>query len=491
MSLKYRIVVDGVDIYDKEPAMQIISPKLEVSLGSAGSFEFTLPPEHVFYDLPRLMLSTVLVYEDASLIWTGRITSEEIDFYKQRTFKCEGALAFLNDSVFRFGSGEKTLTTMFQNILNAHNSQVANNRKIYAGTVTVTPGADNYTPMFEWDSMSCFDAIQELLVGRFGGYLFWDNVNGYIHLHWVKKVDDIFGNMLIPEIRYGMNLKDAIQSTDVSDFVTQVIPYGKEVATPITEIVDPDDWDEYAEEHAEDEYTEEVKTNKKGIVTRIIMTRWEDDAYPRPDDYDYSGDPCTIRAVNNGNDMIVSPDAVTLYGPITKVLTYSDISDRHVLYAKGLNYLLEQQWDRLTIECSAADFNTADDAPFPVLYLGQVVHVTSSPHLIDKNFPISKISYDLTNGTKDVTLGTLPHQTLTEFTASEKEKNKREKYKGSKTKSDKDTKRQVDTNVGSLDKAFDKINSLGGEDGWSHVLCTLAEYKRGSQNGNTIYMIYG
>lgn len=507
MSVKYRVVVDGVDIYDEEQDMQLISPTLELSLGAAGTFDFTLPPRHVFFDRVRLLLSTIDVYDGNTRIWSGRPTSVETDFFNQRTYKCEGAMSYMNDSVFRRNKGKFPLNDMLRMIISAHNSQVAQNRQLQWGVVTMSDIAqqayvtetgqiidtlDRSTgqvydmPYFDYDTMSCYEAINNILVGRFGGYVNMRYTNIGIFVDWVKDVGDIPGNSSGPVIQYSFNLKDAKQTFDISDYVTQVLPYGKECATPTKTEVAGADWDSWKEENEDAEYTTEFIYNKKGNIKKIIVTEWGEDDYPRPDNYDKSGESCSIKAVNNGNDIIRSA-AADIYGPITKVVTFSDIDDRNILYAKGVSYLMDQQFDRLTIECTAADFNDVSGVPFPTIQLGMYCHVISTPHLIDRVFPVSKISYDLNSGTKDITLGTQPKQTLTEFTATNANEIEITKYEASKSSSSSSSnKNNVNTNA-----ASGNYGGTGGDDGWAHVLCTMSEYVNGSKNPNTIYLIYG
>ena len=103
MNLLYRVLLDGNDIlsYD-EPTRFLISPKVTIELNVSGSLEFTMPPEHAYYDKVQLMLSTLEVYEDNDLIWYGRPVEIRDDYWKQRQVYCEGALAFFNDTVQRY-----------------------------------------------------------------------------------------------------------------------------------------------------------------------------------------------------------------------------------------------------------------------------------------------------------------------------------------------------------------------------------------------------
>jgi hypothetical protein len=96
----YRVIMDGNDIlnYQEKPFI-LINPSLSMELNTAGSFEFTMPPAHAFYDMVRPLSSTIEVYEDETLLWFGRPVEVETDFFKQKQIYCEGALSFFSDSV--------------------------------------------------------------------------------------------------------------------------------------------------------------------------------------------------------------------------------------------------------------------------------------------------------------------------------------------------------------------------------------------------------
>ena len=504
--MKYAVKLNGTDIYTEAADKLLISPQADLSVGSAGSFEFIMPSNHANYGSindSTLLASSIDVYEDGKLIFFGRPTSYEIDFYKQKRVSCEGALSYLNDSVFRYGHGTYTLSSMLSRILTSHNEQVGQNRKIYAGNILNISQADAISAQgskFEWDSMSSYEALTQLLVDRYGGYLFTrKNGSGNIILDWVKdpsnlsSIIDVQGESKQP-ITYSVNLLDVKQSMDMSDYFTQVLPYGKEVATPNQVIIkDADEWDQWYEDNPDVTVdSEEVFRNNKGTVTKVIITWYDTDDYPRPDAYDTSGSPMTVRGVNNGSD-IISSAAASTYGAITKVLNYSDEEDRIILKARAQAYLTDGQWDRLTIECSAADINGLDDNNYEPLQLGKMVQVTSTPHLINRQFPITKISYNLASGIKSVTLGTLQHQTLTEYTTRDDDDANNTKTKTStknnKKKSDTSKIKKLQSDVNKL-KTNQQIGSSGGGsvgDGWNHVVTTALP---ASPASNTIYFIY-
>lgn len=518
MSSAYQVMVDWVDIYNEEPDMQLISPRLELELGGASSFDFTLPPGHIHYHRPRLFLSNIEVFEYGESVFYGRATSEEIDFYRQRTIKCEGALAFLNDTHTDSTHGKDVYyypPDLFRAILGWHNSQVGDPRKIYPGKVderyvsNELIGEWNTIPIsdpFNFDYMTCKEAMSSLLLNRYGGYFNVRRANGVTYMDWVKDLANLPNNTNQTLIQYGINLSDIKQTLDVSDFATQILPLGKEVATPEIWSVKSDDWTDFNSEHELEEGKYEVdyewgREHGNDVIKKYIVKIWDDDIYttPRPDNYDESGEPSTIRGVNNGDITVAaSIEAVASYGPITTVQTFSDISTREELKARAIAYLSDKQWDRLNLELKAEDLAGSLNAlgasePFQ---LGQMIHVVSTPQFIDKNMPISKISFDISKHAKNITLGTLAHQTLTTYTAKDAEENKINKYKKTKTTV---TPTTNPTSPGSGSSGgINNYNPGGGSnqggetvvtDGWTHIVTSVNGYQNSNRSSNTIYFI--
>lgn len=90
----YRVLFNGVDIYGPTPDTTLLNPTMDTELNGAGSFDFTLPPDHAFYDVPTILTSDVEVYEDNDLIWFGRPVSIEKDWNNQKIVSCEGVSVF-------------------------------------------------------------------------------------------------------------------------------------------------------------------------------------------------------------------------------------------------------------------------------------------------------------------------------------------------------------------------------------------------------------
>lgn len=353
----YRVVLDGNDILDySDINLSLISPVLEIEINNAGSLEFVMPPYHKYYDMIRILTSTVEVYEDDILIWFGRPISEKIDFFKQKKVYCEGALSFFNDSVMRpLEIDGSSLHSFFRTLIDSHNGQVASDRTFIVGNITIDDGTVYRKLNYE----STYDAIQNMCLSTNDGYLFIRKENGINYIDWLKDMPYECNQ----QIEFGINLLNYSSNFDASDFVTCVLPIGK--------------------------------------------TDSETDQ------------PLTISSINGGSDIIISEAAQT-YGKVTKPLSLSDISDPYELMTEGRKYLENSQFNALIIECSAADLHSMNKT-LDLFRVGQNVHCVSNPHLIDRDFPLSKIQINLDSAAKIITLGIIKRRTLTRIYKQESE----------------------------------------------------------------------
>ena len=132
-----------------------------------------------------------------------------------------------------------------------------------------------------------------------------------------------------------------------------------------------------------------------------------------------TGEELTIASVNNGSDVIDSEAAET-YGRITKAVQFNGVRYPDTLYEDGLEYLASHQFDGLLIECSAAELHF-QNPNYEKFRVGQTVRCHSIPHLMDKEFPLLKMSISLDSAAKKITLGSQKKQTLTEITKFDSE----------------------------------------------------------------------
>lgn len=102
----------------------------------------------------------------------------------------------------------------------------------------------------------------------------------------------------------------------------------------------------------------------------------------------------TIASVNDGKIYIESPELVTLYGVIEKIIDWPNITQPSNLLAYARSYLSNYQFDGLVLEVSVFDLHIIDDE-IPSIKIGDQIRCISTPHGMDKVFPVTKIDLPL------------------------------------------------------------------------------------------------
>ena len=90
------LIYDDTSLDDR---LVLIDPKLSLEDSTAGKFEFTMPITNIAYGLIGRMDTEIRVFQNGDEIWRGRVLEEEVDFNNRKSYTCEGALAYMNDTV--------------------------------------------------------------------------------------------------------------------------------------------------------------------------------------------------------------------------------------------------------------------------------------------------------------------------------------------------------------------------------------------------------
>ena len=345
----YRVIMDGSDILDYEDKNHVLlNPQLNTELNTAGAFEFTMPPEHALYGGVQPLLSTIEIYEDTDLIWFGRPVEIKTDFWKQRLVYCEGALSFFNDSIQRPHEYDTISLHTF------FRTVVSTHNTQVAASRQFTVGQITIPDKTVYRKLryeSTFDVLKRQCLNAEGGYFFVRRENGVNYIDWLADMPYSCNQ----PVEFGLNLLDITSGFDGSSIATCVVPLGE---------VDSE-----------------------------------------------TGEELTVASVNHGSDTIES-EAVSVYGRITKAVSFSGVKEATTLYQDGVEYLQNTQFNNLVIECSAAELHT-QNTNFEQFRVGQMVHCHSVPHLVDREFPLMKLSIRLDTAAKQITLGNLTRQSLT------------------------------------------------------------------------------
>lgn len=359
-----------ISLWEDYPAMTLMNPKLELRLNAAGSFQFTMTPDHIFYYGIWPLKGTVEVYENDELIWFGRPTQLERTMKNHKPVYCEGALAYFNDSVQR----PRILTQpnaaeLFRDILATHNEQVPKDRQFQPGTVTVDKTNFEWENSYE-ESMSSLNS----LLKECEGYFIPRRENGVNYLDWLKELpqDDT------QPVEFGLNLLDFDRTYTYSDSFTSIFPVGG-VPTKL--------------EDEEEEEEEETGTEQPG------MTEEETPVFP-----------ITIAEVNGGNDILDRPHAdeipehVFSAIRIVKKVEFPDIYEPAKLLEAAQNYWNRVHYEAISIDATAAEISFLDKS-FQPFRLGKKYHVHSEPHQVDEWLAITEMSVTLNTAAKEITMG--------------------------------------------------------------------------------------
>ena len=349
----YKLLLDGFDIFNQQDDRKLLNSNVSIELNAAGSCEFTMPVSHRYYDLVSLLNQTLEIYdENNTVIWFGRPTEITTDFYNQKKVYFEGPMAFFGDTIQRpVEQFNYSVRQFFIDLITAHNSQVTDPNRQFTVGNITIPDRAVYR---KTDYETTKECLERMCIDAEGGYIFFRRESGVNYIDWLDYPSTNSNQPIV----YAMNLKDIEQNLNCDDLITAVIPLGKEDET--------------------------------------------------------TGVKLDIKSVNAGVDYLINTEAESVYGRIFGVAEYSEIDDPTKLKNEGEKYLTDKQYDRLSLDVSSADISYIN-SEYSSFRLGDLVHVLSTPHIIDRTLPITQISFSFDDPVKDITIGTTKRPSLTEI----------------------------------------------------------------------------
>lgn len=335
--------------------LRVFSPVLTQEMGRSGQLEFYMLANHPNADKLGLLKTEIFVYDDGREIYRGRILKPNYTMENLIAVTCEGDYTYLIDSQQKPFEMECDIPTFLTRMLETHNSQVDDYKKMYLGTVTVT---GNSSSPITWKSTkytTTLDILNAQIAKVYGGYFRTRNVNGkkYLDLLWD------YGGINEQVVRYGINLLELDARMDASSIVTCLIPLGADV------------------EYQDDLGEMQVKT-------------------------------VDISSVNQGVNYIQDDAAVARFGKVWGSYKWSDIKEPADLLAKAKKYLQEVSALPVSIEANVMDLSFVDSDETR-LELGYWTQVISRPHGIDQKLLLTKRVINLLDPTAgSITLGKPP-----------------------------------------------------------------------------------
>ena len=359
----YKIYADNTLIYDSTiENYKIAKGSVSLETNKSGSFSFSLYPEHFYYDKFVRLKTVITVYKSGKIIFRGRVLSDVTDHFNNKVLTCEGELGFLQDSIIRPFEFTGTPEQLFTRFITEHNNQVDDFKKFKIGKVTVKD-PNNYINRSNTAYESAFSNLNSRLID--------DSLGGYFYItHGEDGTDPI------PTLNY---------LADFTKVSTQIIEFGSNLK----------------------KYTKTVKADT--IATAIIPLGHEID----DGDSETPNPKLTIKTVNNGKDYVYDESAVALYGWITKVVSWDDVTAPENLKKKAEEYLESIVKQNITIELDAIDLHLLDRS-IESFNVCEYIRVISKPHNFDSTMLCNKQTIDLLKPENDSIVLGYTYSTFTE-----------------------------------------------------------------------------
>lgn len=351
----YKIYADNTLIYDSTiEDYKIGKGNITLEVNKSGSFVFSVYPDHFFYDNFVRLKTVITVYKFGKIIFRGRILNDVTDYWNNKVITCEGELGFLQDSIIRPFEYSGAPAQFFTWLINKHNSQVDDFKKFKIGMITVVDSND-YIARSNINYETTMSNINNRLLDLLGGYIYVTHGDGTDEIPTINYLAD-FTKVSTQKIEFGANLKNYTKTVKADSIATVIIPLGA----------------------------------------------------GRED-----GQKLTIQGINGGLDYIYSESGVALYGWITKVVNWDDVTDIHNLKNKATAYLDELIKQNITIELNAIDLHLLDHS-IESFNVCDYIRVVSAPHNFDSTLLCSKQTVDLLKPENDVVVLGYTYSTFTE-----------------------------------------------------------------------------
>lgn len=282
---------------------KILSGSIKQAQNAINEFTFVIPMQNDLYQkfIPFQSIVQVVNLYDEEVEFEGRVLNVSNKMTSTgfvQEVVCEGFLSFLHDSTQHFQKLKNTGAEAYlREILNQHNAQVEDYKRIYLGSVTVKSLTDKPWRYLGYEST--WDTIRERIIASIGGYLTLRRTSDGLYLDWTTSI----GQNQESPIQLGRNIKSASREVSFDGIATQIMPIG-------------------ADEKNSDGSTSSDKEEQGSDVTRKQID---------------------ISSVNGGKMWLEDAELVAKFGIIRKPVIWTEIDNAQVLKNRGLQYLRNQK----------------------------------------------------------------------------------------------------------------------------------------------------
>lgn len=326
---------DKILYYPNDEKYAIMNSELNQSLNNADTFEFDVPKTNPNYDSFVFRSSMIKVLKDGVEVFYGEVREVKDNFDFTRHIYAVGELAFLFDSIQPQAKYQDvTPITLFNTIINIHNSQVDDRKKFEIGMVTVKDKNDSLYRFTNYEDT--LTVLRDKLCNKLDGYLRIRKADGNRYLDLVT-LDD-YANPCSQPISFGKNLLDYSCNISAQDIATSVIPLGARL--------------------------EESKI--EGLDAHV-----------------------EIGSVNEGKNYINNDVAIANFGMVRVVKVWEDVTSPEILKTKAEEWLTDAQFAKMTLELNAFDLSNLN-SDIESFELGQKVRALAEPFNMDTMLPLQK-----------------------------------------------------------------------------------------------------
>jgi len=328
----------------------IYNTRLELGVNKVGSFEFTVPSQNSAAGVLAAMEGSIAITSyggsGSSTVFLGRIVKLTRNFINDLIVKCEGALACLNDTSIAEYNTNGTASSRLSTLLGLRYN-IGSPFTVSVGTCTVS-GSAAYSGNFGTNLWQC---INRDLLDQFGGYVVPRySGDSTVYVDYLAAITDLSGQ----DIRFAVNLLDLEDTLDGSGLVNLYIPRGKD-GLGIMSV--SDGWYNASGQQTSEGAQDAIYYKTGRYIVNVA-------------DRDRHG--CLSLAYEDKN-----------------IETVSDLFSDVIARLNATSGVFPR-----TISVKAADLSFIGDSQDD-FEIGKLVRVTSLPHGISANMPITAITMDL------------------------------------------------------------------------------------------------
>ena len=218
----------------------LIDPKVKNEMGKAGSFEFSMEQNNPWYSSLEQITTMIRVKYDDETIFYGRVLAIDVDMWGKKKVHCEGALAFLLDTLIIATKEEErkkiSLETYVKDLIDSHNGLVTDDPNkhfeygeipgYYSASIPASMRPKSEERKFGSSSWTSTMHCMEDLTSKYGGYwrARYNDSNGKLYLDWLLDMFDPTPNN--QPLQLAENIIDMSSTIDVNGVFTVLIPEG-------------------------------------------------------------------------------------------------------------------------------------------------------------------------------------------------------------------------------------------------------------------------